>query len=153
RLVAAIHPRGRGHEGEADPGGTRQTERRGPSRRGTPEVLPGPTREPTGHDGLAGESDDRRPTRVPLLQRVRGQGESRRGTDAGQGEGAEGPNDTEEQPMNTCKTLWLAMIVAIALVGCNDGGNQAKNAGDKEYDIRGKVMAVDPTKPTVTLNH
>jgi protein SCO1/2 len=57
--------------------------------------------------------------------------------------------------MNTCKTLWwLVLGLSLTLAGCKDGGgDKAKTAGEKEYDVRGKVMAVDPAKPAVTLDH
>lgn len=57
--------------------------------------------------------------------------------------------------MTTCKTLWLLGIgLSLALAGCNGGGgNKEKAAGEKEYDVRGKVMAVDMAKPAVTLDH
>jgi protein SCO1/2 len=57
--------------------------------------------------------------------------------------------------MKTYQTLWLLVIgLSLALVGCKDsGGDKAKDAGGKEYDVRGKVVAVDPAKPAVTLDH
>jgi protein SCO1/2 len=38
------------------------------------------------------------------------------------------------------------LILALALAGC-------KGATDKEYDVKGKVVAVNPDKPSVTLDH
>jgi Cu/Ag efflux protein CusF len=56
--------------------------------------------------------------------------------------------------MNTSKTLWFALLVlSLVIVGCKDGGDKSKTTGDKEYDVRGKVVALDPAKPAVTLDH
>jgi Cu/Ag efflux protein CusF len=49
---------------------------------------------------------------------------------------------------------WLRMMVLLiplALVGCG-GSNQGTTAG-KDYPIKGKVIAVDPSKPSVKLDH
>ena len=43
--------------------------------------------------------------------------------------------------------FWIAvLILPLALAGC-------KGATDKEYDVKGKVVAVNPDKPSVTLDH
>ena len=43
--------------------------------------------------------------------------------------------------------FWITMLIlALALAGC-------KGATDKEYDVKGKVVAVNPDKPSVTLDH
>jgi Cu/Ag efflux protein CusF len=57
--------------------------------------------------------------------------------------------------MKTCPMLWLPVLgLSLALVGCKDGGGDtSKPAGEKEYDVRGKVVAVSPAKPAVTLDH
>jgi protein SCO1/2 len=56
--------------------------------------------------------------------------------------------------MNTYKALWSALLIlTLALVGCKDGGDKSKTSGEKEYDVRGKVVAVHPAKPAVTLDH
>jgi protein SCO1/2 len=44
------------------------------------------------------------------------------------------------------------LLMALGLVGCS-GGASDKQGTDKEYDVRGKVVAVDPDKPSVTLDH
>ncbi len=49
---------------------------------------------------------------------------------------------------------WLGVLVVSApliLAGC--GGGDQKASEDKDYPIRGKVMAVNPDKPTVKLDH
>src|SRR5438876_4005397 len=59
----------------------------------------------------------------------------------------------EEAPMKPAHAFWLAMMcLAVFLPGCG-GGESPKSAGDKLYDIRGKVVAIDATKPAVTLDH
>jgi protein SCO1/2 len=57
--------------------------------------------------------------------------------------------------MKTWRTLWLLMLpLSFALAGCGDGaGNRTKTAGEKEYDVRGKVIAVVAERHTVTLDH
>ncbi len=53
--------------------------------------------------------------------------------------------------MNTFRWLWLPLLVVpLALVGCNRGSDTPK---EKLYDVTGKVVAVDPDKKTVTLDH
>jgi protein SCO1/2 len=61
----------------------------------------------------------------------------------------------EEQPMKTWQTLWFLVLgLSLALLGCKGGeADKAKLAGEKEYDVRGKVVAVDAAKPAVTLDH
>src|SRR5262249_43611784 len=51
--------------------------------------------------------------------------------------------------------LWLLVLgLSLVLVGCKDsGGDKSKDAGGKEYDVRGKVVAVNAAKPAVTLDH
>ena len=52
---------------------------------------------------------------------------------------------------------WLCValpLLVVVLAGCQDGGkNQPTGATEREYDVKGKVVAVDPTKPAVTLDH
>jgi len=57
--------------------------------------------------------------------------------------------------MKTGQTHWWAVLVlAMVLAGCQGGGgDKAKTAAAQQYDIRGKVVAVDPAKPAVTLDH
>jgi protein SCO1/2 len=48
----------------------------------------------------------------------------------------------------------IGMVAALFVLGCKDGGSErAKPTADKEYDIRGKVVAMNPAKPAVTLDH
>ena len=50
--------------------------------------------------------------------------------------------------------LHCSLALALALAGCRDsGGGAPKTDAAKPYDIRGKVVAVDPAKPAVTLDH
>ena len=54
--------------------------------------------------------------------------------------------------MKTAPWLWIAvLLIPLALAGCR-GGDQPATAG-KEYPIKGKVVAVDQTKPSVNLDH
>src|SRR6266699_2007458 len=57
--------------------------------------------------------------------------------------------------MKTQRMLWLAVIgLSFVLVGCTSGGgDSAKTGAEKLYDVRGKVVAMDPAKPAVTLDH
>lgn len=52
---------------------------------------------------------------------------------------------------------WLGLIVLslpLALAGCAGGGtDKQKGATDKQYDVKGKVVAVAPDKGSVTLDH
>jgi Cu/Ag efflux protein CusF len=57
--------------------------------------------------------------------------------------------------MKTYQALWLMPLVLLPIVvGCKGGGEgTSKTAGEKLYDVRGQVVAVDPAKPAVTLDH
>jgi Cu/Ag efflux protein CusF len=56
--------------------------------------------------------------------------------------------------MKTCQHVWLVAIALVALVGCQGASTgSSKTGGEKLYDIRGKVVAVDPAKPAITLDH
>jgi protein SCO1/2 len=57
--------------------------------------------------------------------------------------------------MKTYQALWFAVLaLPLVLVGCKGGGEGTLRArGEKLYDVRGKVVAVDPAKPAVTLDH
>jgi Cu/Ag efflux protein CusF len=63
---------------------------------------------------------------------------------------------TEEKDMRTLQCfLMLALIMSLALAGCGGASKSKKDEAGKVYDIKGKVMAVnpDPEKPTVKLDH
>lgn len=54
--------------------------------------------------------------------------------------------------MKTAPWIWVVLLfVSLALAGCQ-GGDQ-KNAAGKEHPIKGKVVAVDASKPSVKLDH
>ena len=57
--------------------------------------------------------------------------------------------------MKTYQVLrFAAVALPLLLVGCTDGGQgTSRTGGEKLYDVRGKVVAVDPAKPAVTLDH
>jgi protein SCO1/2 len=60
-----------------------------------------------------------------------------------------------EDTMKARYSLSLAVpFIALVLVGCS-GGSTGKQAVDKEkeYDVKGKVVAVDPDKSVVRLDH
>src|SRR5258708_2262092 len=63
---------------------------------------------------------------------------------------------TKEKDMRTLQCfLMLALIMSLTLAGCGGASNSKKDEAGKAYDIKGKVMAVnpDPEKPTVKLDH
>ncbi len=54
--------------------------------------------------------------------------------------------------MRAIPWLWtLAICVPLTITGCKGGQNSAP--GGKEYPIKGKVVAVDNSKPSVKLDH
>ena len=57
--------------------------------------------------------------------------------------------------MKAANVLWLVVLVTpIVLLGCKGNGTGAPKAGaSNEYDVRGKVVAMNQTKPAVTLDH
>jgi protein SCO1/2 len=57
--------------------------------------------------------------------------------------------------MKSLQMLWLIGIaLPILFVGCAGSSlEKPKAAAAKEYDVRGKVVAVNPAKPAVTLDH
>ncbi len=52
---------------------------------------------------------------------------------------------------------WLRLIVLsvpLVLAGCTGGRTEKqKGAADKQYEVKGKVVAVAPDKSSVTLDH
>src|SRR4051794_7844535 len=59
-----------------------------------------------------------------------------------------------EETMNRLQHFWLAVLaMPLVLAGCQDGATGKKAATDGGYDVKGKVVAVDPVKPAVTLDH
>src|SRR5438105_15456421 len=57
--------------------------------------------------------------------------------------------------MKLGQLLWFAAFaLSFTLIGCQGGGSdKPKACGEKLYDMRGKVVAVDAAKPAVTLDH
>jgi Cu/Ag efflux protein CusF len=55
----------------------------------------------------------------------------------------------------TRHVAWSALLVlSVTLVGCmGEGSGRSKAGGDKEYDVRGKVVALEPDKAAVTIDH
>ena len=47
----------------------------------------------------------------------------------------------------------LALSLPLALIGCTGGTGQQNAASEKQYDIKGTVVAVAQDKPAVTLDH
>jgi Cu/Ag efflux protein CusF len=46
------------------------------------------------------------------------------------------------------------LVPSLVLLGCKgDGTGTPKPGADNQYDVRGKVVAVNPTKSAVTLDH
>jgi protein SCO1/2 len=54
--------------------------------------------------------------------------------------------------MTTLRSLLVALAVPLALAGCS-GGTTSRPQGADSYDIKGKVTALAPAKPAVTLDH
>jgi Cu/Ag efflux protein CusF len=50
-------------------------------------------------------------------------------------------------------TALAALGLTLALAGCQTQTGTAPKDQAKLYDVKGKVVAVDPTKQTVTLDH
>jgi protein SCO1/2 len=54
-------------------------------------------------------------------------------------------------------TRWLSLptlCVALVMAGCKgESADKSKSESAKEYDIKGKIMAIDLKKPAVTLDH
>ncbi len=57
--------------------------------------------------------------------------------------------------MKVSNMLWLVVLGwSLVLAGCKgDGTGTPKAAADNQYDVRGKVVAMSPSKPAVTLDH
>jgi protein SCO1/2 len=47
----------------------------------------------------------------------------------------------------------VGLVLSLFLLGCGGGGDTAKTVGDKQYDVRGKVMGLNPDKSALTLDH
>ena len=53
--------------------------------------------------------------------------------------------------MNVLRWLWLpTLVIPMILIGCQTGSDGSKG---KIYDLKGKVVSVEPDKKTVTLDH
>jgi protein SCO1/2 len=56
--------------------------------------------------------------------------------------------------MQVLQTLRVVMLVILlALVGCQGGARSPTTQGEKLYPIRGRVVAIEPEKQVVTLDH
>jgi protein SCO1/2 len=55
--------------------------------------------------------------------------------------------------MTTLRSLLAALALPLALAGCSGGSTSAPQGGDGGYDLKGKVTALAPAKPAVTLDH
>jgi protein SCO1/2 len=53
--------------------------------------------------------------------------------------------------MRTARFLFPMLLLVPLIAGCKQSATDQE--GGKEYDIRGKVVAVEGAKPTVTLDH
>jgi Cu/Ag efflux protein CusF len=55
--------------------------------------------------------------------------------------------------MKTSQALWLVVLaIPLVLLGCK-GEATPRKGGEKLYEVRGKVVAVNSAKPAVTLDH
>jgi protein SCO1/2 len=61
----------------------------------------------------------------------------------------------KEQLMKIRVTLSIvALAVSVIVTACrNQSADKPRPTGEKVYDVRAKVIALDPTKPAVTLDH
>jgi Cu/Ag efflux protein CusF len=55
--------------------------------------------------------------------------------------------------MTRLRSLLLALAVPLALAGCSGGPTSAPPKGEGDYDVKGKVIALAPAKPALTLDH
>ena len=54
--------------------------------------------------------------------------------------------------MKAVPLLWsMMLLVPLVLAGCK--GGEQKGTAEKQYPIKGKVVAVDTNKPSVKLDH
>lgn len=53
--------------------------------------------------------------------------------------------------MRMLSCLGLALLLGLVLTGCSSGPTD--KSAEKDYEVKGKVVAVDTKKPAVTLNH
>ena len=54
--------------------------------------------------------------------------------------------------MKAIPWLWtVVLFVPLAVAGCT--GSDQKNSAGKQYPIKGKVVAVDQSKPAVRIDH
>jgi Cu/Ag efflux protein CusF len=52
------------------------------------------------------------------------------------------------------KLVLVLLTVSLVFAGCKDGGaDKPKVAAERQYDVKGKVTALNPSKPAVTLDH
>jgi Cu/Ag efflux protein CusF len=49
--------------------------------------------------------------------------------------------------------LLSALALSVLVMGCGGGTDSRPKAAETLYDVKGKVVAVDPKKPSVTLDH
>jgi Cu/Ag efflux protein CusF len=57
--------------------------------------------------------------------------------------------------MKHSRRSWLVVLtLTVLLPGCKgESTDKPKGESANEYDVKGKVLAVDPKKPAVTLDH
>jgi protein SCO1/2 len=55
------------------------------------------------------------------------------------------------KPSQCVRTALVLLLLVLA--GCQGAKDQSTGATEKEYEVKGKVVAVDPAKPSVTLDH
>ena len=61
-------------------------------------------------------------------------------------------NKKDEVPMKSIQALWIAgLLMTLAFAGC--AGDQEVAPAGKQYPVKGKVIAVDPSQSSVKLDH
>ena len=60
----------------------------------------------------------------------------------------------QAEAMRNANLLRLhVLVLGLFVLGCTGNTSTTPSGGNNEYDLRGKVVALDSTRPAVTLDH